>query len=331
MRVLVTGATGLLGNNIVKVLTDRGYYVNVIVRNEENLCVRNENVRVFNGSFLSFDDLDAASKGCDAIIHAGAATDMSLGLEDFMRVNVGGVKNVIGVSEQNNINRIVFVSSANTIGFGSPSRLADESSPIEYPFSESYYAKSKLMAEGLLKEFAKSGDDGMRHVVILNPGFMLGAYDTKPSSGQMVKAGYRKPLMLAPKGGKSFIHVKDVAEAAANALEHGRNGENYLLANFNMSIKDFYKLLAKTCGYRQIIIPVPNILMSVIGFIGDCLRKIGIKSQVSLINVRQLCVNEYYTSAKAIMELNLQTTPLEEAVSDCEKFLLKRKQLCSKK
>ena len=330
MRVLVTGATGLLGNNVVKTLTDRGYHVNVIVRDEQNLCVRNEKVDVYKGSFLSFDDLSAASTGCDAIIHAGAATDMSLGLDDFINVNIGGVKNIIDVSKKNNINRIVFISSANTIGFGSPLRLADESCPIQYPFSESYYAKSKLMAEELIKEYANSGIENSRHVVILNPGFMLGAYDTKPSSGQLLKAGYRKPLMLAPKGGKSFIHVRDVAEAAANALTLGRNGENYILANFNMSIIDFYKLSAKTCGYKQVVVPVPNTLICVIGFLGDCLRKIGIKSQVSLINVRQLCVKEYYSSAKAKQELNLHATSLEEAISDCENFLIKRKMLCSK-
>ena len=107
MRVLVTGATGLLGNNVVKTLTDRGYHVNVIVRDEQNLCVRNEKVDVYKGSFLSFDDLSAASTGCDAIIHAGAATDMSLGLDDFINVNVGGVKNIIDVSKKNNIENLI--------------------------------------------------------------------------------------------------------------------------------------------------------------------------------------------------------------------------------
>lgn len=329
MKVLLTGSTGLLGHNILKVLIDRYFHVNVIVRDEKKLLVKGGDIRVFKGSFLSFSDLCAAADGCDAIIHAAAATDMSLGFKEFERVIVGGARNVIEVAKTKNINNIVFISSANTIGHGAEGRLADETAPMEYPFSESYYAQTKKMAEELFVEFSNStlhtsnSTLNNNHIVILNPGFMLGAYDTKPSSGQMVLAAYRKPLMVTPKGGKSFIHVRDVAMAAVNALEMGRNGERYLCANFNMTIRDFYKLLSKTCGYRQMLITVPNFLMSVIGIIGDFLKIFGIKTQVTLLNVRQLCVTEHYDSGKARKELQLPETPLETAIEDCVNFLTK--------
>lgn len=329
MKVLLTGSTGLLGHNILKVLIDRHFQVNVIVRDEKKLLIKGGDIRVFKGSFLSFSDLCAASDGCDAIIHAAAATDMSLGLQEFERVIVGGAKNVIEVAKTKNINDIVFISSANTIGHGSESRLADETAPMEYPFSESYYARTKKMAEELLVEFSNStlqtpnSTLNNNHIVILNPGFMLGAYDTKPSSGQMVLAAYRKPLMLTPKGGKSFIHVRDVATAAVNALEMGRNGERYLCANFNMTIREFYRLLSKTCGYRQMLITVPNFLMTVIGVFGSLLWKLGIRNQATLVNVRQLCVTEHYNSGKARRELQLPETPLETAIEDCVNFLTK--------
>lgn len=329
MKVLLTGSTGLLGHNILKVLIDRYFQVNVIVRDEKKLLIKGGDVRVFKGSFLSFGDLCAAADGCDAIIHAAAATDMSLGFKEFERVIVGGARNVIEVAKTKNINDIVFISSANTIGYGAEGRLADETAPMEYPFSESYYARTKKMAEELFVEFSDStlqtpnSTLNKNHIVILNPGFMLGAYDTKPSSGQMVLAAYRKPLMVTPKGGKSFIHVRDVAMAAVNALEMGRNGERYLCANFNMTIKDFYRLLSKTCGYRQMLITVPNFLMSVIGIIGDFLKIFGIKTQATLLNVRQLCVTEHYDSGKARRELQLLETSLETAIDDCVNFLTK--------
>lgn len=329
MKVLLTGSTGLLGHNILKVLIDRHFQVNVIVRDEKKLLIKGGDVRVFEGSFLSFGDLCAAADGCDAIIHAAAATDMSLGFKEFERVIVGGARNVIEVAKTKNINNIVFISSANTIGHGAKGRLADETAPMEYPFSESYYARTKKMAEELFVEFSDStlqtpnSTLNKNHIVILNPGFMLGAYDTKPSSGQMVLAAYRKPLMVTPKGGKSFIHVRDVAMAAVNALEMGRNGERYLCANFNMTIKDFYRLLSKTCGYRQMLITVPNFLMSVIGIIGDFLKIFGIKTQATLLNVRQLCVTEHYDSGKARRELQLLETSLETAIDDCVNFLTK--------
>jgi len=331
MRVLLTGSTGLLGHNILKVLIDRHFHVNVIVRDEKKLLIKNDDVRIFKGSFLSFEDLNAAASGCDAIIHAAAATDMSLDFQEFERVIVGGAKNIIEVAKTNKINKIVFISSANTIGYGTKNHLSDENDQMEFPFSDSYYAQTKKIAEDIFIDFSKNSSLlpplsslNQNHIVILNPGFMLGSYDTKPSSGQLVKAAHRKPVMFAPKGGKSFIHVGDVATAAVNALEMGRNGERYICANYNMTIKDFYKLLAKTFGYRQLLFSIPNSLMSLVGFFGDGLRKIGIKTQVSTVNVRQLCVTEHYSSAKAREELGLPETPLETAIEDCVKFLFKR-------
>lgn len=323
MRVLLTGSTGLLGHNILKTLIDNRLQVNVIVRDKKKLLIESPDIRVFEGSFLSSAELNAAAADCDAIIHAAAATDMSLDYDDFERVIVGGAKNIIEIARKNNIRRIVFISTANTIGFGTPEHLADEKSNMEFPFSESYYAQTKKIAENLFIEYSKSrtNESLENHVVIINPGFMLGFYDTKPSSGQMVKAAYKKPIMFAPKGGKSFVHVRDVATAAVNAIEMGRNGERYICANYNMTIRDFYRLQANTCGYKQVVLPLPNLLMSVVGTLGDLLKKLKINTQITKINLRQLCVTEHYSSAKARNELKFPQTPLEEAITDCVKFL----------
>lgn len=133
-------------------------------------------------------------------------------------------------------------------------------------------------------------------------------------------SAYRKPIMLTPKGGKCFIHVKDVAAAAVEALSHGSNGERYFVGNYNLSLYDFYRLQKKVCGYRQWLIRLPDWMINGIGCCGDALEKLGLRTQVSLRNTRQLCVMEYYDNAKARRELSLGQIPLEEAITDFVRY-----------
>ena len=142
----------------------------------------------------------------------------------------------------------------------------------------------------------------------MNPGFMIGAYDTKPSSGALLFAGYRKPLMVAPRGGKSFVHVGDAATAIVNALTLGHNGGRYLLTGENLSLQQFYRLQARVCGYRQWVIPLPNVLLALAGKLGDMLRFFGVRTQLSTRNVRQLMVREYYDNSQALTDLHMPQT-----------------------
>lgn len=313
MKVLITGGNGLLGHNTILRLLLEGHIVHAIVRKRESLLVQHDNLYIFEGNFLDYDSLLLASTGCDAIVHIAAATDMSLPYSQFEKVNVGGSRNVVAVARSLDIKRIVYISTLNTIGYGTSEQLADESFQMQYPFTNSYYATTKAMAEDLFLEEAKH--EG-RHIVIINPGFMIGGYDTKPSSGQLLLMAYRKPIMVVPQGGKCFVHVEDVALAVVNALTLGRNAEKYIVGMHNMTLVDFYKLQKRVCGYKQLLIPIPCWIVNVVGLLGDGLRKIGVKTQVQSINTRQLCIREYYSNAKAMAELKLSETSLERAISD---------------
>ena len=313
MKVLITGGNGLLGHNTIFRLLSEGHVVHAIVRKSESLLVQHDNLQVFEGSFLDYDSLLLATQGCEAIIHTAAATDMSLSYSQFERVNVGGSSNVIAVARTLNIKRIVYVSTLNTIGYGTSEQLADESFPMQYPFTKSYYATTKAMAEDLFLEEAKH--EG-RHIVIINPGFMIGGYDTKPSSGQLLLMAYRKPIMVVPQGGKCFVHVEDVALAVVNALTLGRNAEKYIVGADNKTLADLYKLQKNVCGYKQLLVPIPCWITNMVGMFGDVLRKIGLHTQVCSMNTKQLCVREYYSNAKAKVELKMSETSLERAISD---------------
>jgi nucleoside-diphosphate-sugar epimerase len=122
--------------------------------------------------------------------------------------------------------------------------------------------------------------------------------------------------MVAPRGGKSFVHVADAAVAIVNALDRGAHGNRYLLTGQNLSLRQFYQLQAQVCGYRQWLLPLPNAVLAVAGWCGDLLRLCGLRTQLSTRNVRQLMVREYYDNASAHTALAMPETPIAQAISD---------------
>jgi dihydroflavonol-4-reductase len=312
MKVLVTGANGLLGHHVVMELIKREISVKIIVRSIQKIFFDLDKVELQIGSFTKYDDLKNAAVGCDAIIHIAAATAIDfLHFDDYKFINVDASKQLLDIAKELSINKIVFISTSNTIGYGEKKHRSDERSPIQYPFSSSNYAKSKLEAENLFQNQAKD-----KHIVIINPTFMVGNYDTKPSSGKLLVMGYGKRIMFVPTGGKNFVPVRDVANACCNALSMGVSGERYLAAGKNISFKKFYKLQAKIGGYRQKIIKIPRFIMLIIAFIGDFISFLKIKTSFTSINLKQLMVREYYNNAKARKELFMPETSIEKAVED---------------
>lgn len=314
MQVLLLGATGLLGNNVLRTLLDRGHSVVALVRSDI-LEISHPKLDIRKGSILDIVDLRNAAQGCDAIVNCAGTTDMSLlHYDDYLPINKSLCESILEVMDELHINILVHTSTANTIGYGSPTRSGTEEDDIMPPFTSSFYAQSKLEAEKLLMWDARQHPE--RHITVLNPGFMIGGYDYKPSSGKLLLMGFKRRIMASPGGGKSFVHVKDVAEATVNALTMGRSGERYLLTGVNMRLKEFYALQAEVCGYRQRFIVLPDLLVALAGRLGDLLRWMGIATQLSTSNVRQLQAMEYYSCDKARRELAYSSTPIAAAIRD---------------
>lgn len=314
MRVLLLGSSGLLGHNVLKLLVDHHFQVRCLLRRSINFPFPTPGVEFLQGSLLSDLDLRNAASGCDAIINCAGTTDMSLlYLEDYYPVNrdlCGRLTSLLEADDQ--LRTLVHVSTANTIGYGSPNHLATESDPMQEPFLHSFYALSKQAGEQLLQSAAKRLTN--KHIIILNPGFMVGPYDYKPSSGELLLSAYKLPIMFAPKGGKSFVPVVDVASAVISALSSGQSGHRYLLTGDNLSLKEFYQLQAQVCGYRQKVLSLPNFFALAAAKLGDLLRLCGIRTQLSSRNVRQLLIREYYDSSLAHHDLAFpQPCPAEPA------------------
>jgi nucleoside-diphosphate-sugar epimerase len=314
MNVLVTGSNGFLGYHVVMELLKQQHHVHLIIRNKQKISFDLSSVNLFEGNFTDYDCLKQAASGCDAIIHIAAVTGTNLlHLEDYRIINVTGTALVIQVAKELKIKNIVYISSSNTVGFGTEQLVGDERLTIQYPFTASFYAQSKAESEGLMKEASKEPG---QHIVIINPSFMIGDYDNKPSSGKLILMGYKRRLMFTPKGGKNFVPVGNVAAAVCNALTMGRNGERYLTSGINLTFREFYTLQKQEGNYSQRIIGIPDFLLLTVGIMGDLIRKLGIKTDLCTMNMRQLMIREYYSNQKAKTELNLQGNDISVAIKE---------------
>lgn len=317
--ILLLGASGLLGHNVLRLLLERGERVRVLLRPGSDLCPFGQSPQlptpeVLRGSLLDPDILLQAAEGCGAIINCAGTTDMALRrLEDYLPVNRDLPAQLCRVMEETGIRTLVHTSTANTIAAGSREHPTDESAPFAAPFDKSLYAISKLAGERVLLDYAAGHPE--RHVVIVNPGFMIGPCDPKPSSGKLLLTGYRKALMAAPCGGKSFLHVRDAATAICNALERGESGR-YLLTGESLTLREFYALQAQVCGYRQRFVTLPAPLVRLAGRIGDLLQRLGVRTMLCTRNTDQLLIEEAYDCTRAERELGLPHTPVSDAIRD---------------
>ncbi|PWW19402.1 nucleoside-diphosphate-sugar epimerase [Chryseobacterium sp. AG844] len=316
-KVCVTGATGLLGTNVILKLLQNGYSVIALVRKKSSwLGEENENLKLVEADLLC--DISGQLTDIDSIIHVAAETRQNLiRYDEYRKVNYEAVVNLFTHAELMGVEKFLFVSTANTLGFGNTAFRGTEKAPQIYPFTHSLYAQSKQAAEDYLLKNSKNTE-----VIIVNPTLMIGAYDSKPSSGKIIFWVWKKKLVFYPKGGKNFVHVEDAANGVVNAVEKGKNGEKYLLANENLSYREFFKKVNRITRQNPIMIPIPNKLLSFLGLIGDVLRKFKIKTDLSSSNMKALQISNYYSNQKSIEELGVQYQPIDKAIEDAVQYFI---------
>jgi nucleoside-diphosphate-sugar epimerase len=323
--VFVTGITGLLGANLVQSLIDDGFRVIGLVRNNRSYKGPvNPGLTLVEGSL--FSDMTEYLQGADVVIHAAAETRQNLiRYQDYAEVNVNGTVMLYLTAVHCQVKKFIFVSSANTLGYGSADAPGSESLPVRSPFDKSFYAKSKIEAETYLLENRSQTD-----VVIINPTFMLGALDSKPSSGKIILWGWKKRILFYPPGGKNFVHVKDVVAAIHQCILPVKNGERFIVAGENLTYHDFFQKLNRLTGQKNIMIRIPRQVLLILGRAGDIIRCLGIKCSLSSTNMKILCINNFYSNKKAVEELGINFRATDDAILDAIAYFSNNRQQISK-
>lgn len=315
MKVLVTGANGFLANNVIRELNRRDIDVRAMIRPSANLnALTGLQYEIFTGDFSLKETAIQAVKGCNVIMHIAADTSQHYSKALYNSdCNIHGTRNLLDAAVSYGCDRFIYVSTANVFAHGTKDLPGVETSPFRFPFTLSGYAISKKKAQDMVINYSLK--HGLASVIV-NPTFMIGPYDFKPSSGRIVTMMYNRKVIPVPCGGKNFIHVNDAAIAICNALERGRSGECYLLANENLSYSEFYRKMEQVSAKKQRQIFFNNRLLLTAGIFGKIFSYVGYKTDLNPVNARILCEGNYFTGSKAVNELGLPQTPVDKAIND---------------
>jgi dihydroflavonol-4-reductase len=229
--VLVTGATGLAGANVCKLLVERGDAVRALARADADTDPLSElGVEVITGDITNFDDVRAAATGSDAAIHCAALLGgASQDLAEFEAVNIGGTKNVLDAAEAVGLRRVVAVSTGTF--FDTDGGLDREDAPVTKESSSDPYTITKKAAFLDAMSRAAAGQD----VVSTHPGAIFGPSPVvsnalgKTSFNRVLMSALRERIDRYLKFPVSWVFADDIARGCILALDKGVSGERYML------------------------------------------------------------------------------------------------------
>ncbi len=321
MQVFVTGGSGFVGGNLVRLLVTEGYQVRALVRaNSPDTTLKDLPVEIVRGD-LNDPNLDRLMCGCRAVFHVAA--HYSLWQRDrasLYHSNVTGTANVLACARRAGVERTIYTSSVAAIGVRGGGQAADETyqSPIANLVGD--YKKSKFLAEQEAMNAARQGQD----VVIVNPATPIGPGDVKPTpTGDIILRFLRRQMPFYLPTGLNFIDVRDVARGHMLALERGRSGERYILGHQNLSLKALLDRLAAITGQPAPTRALPNWIPYTAAWIDEnLLATLGKTPTIPVDGVRMAGQYMYYDGSKAVRELGLPQTSVDVALRDAVDWFL---------
>ena len=314
MSILVTGGTGFVGSHLVRALLQRGDRVRCLVRPSSALTnLRNLEVELVEGDLRVPDSLVEAVSGCRAVYHCAA--DYRLYARDPSEIygaNVEGTRGLLQAACEAGVSRVVYTSSVGALGLHADGTPADESVPVSVDRMIGHYKRSKFLAERVAEEFAERG----LGVVIVNPSTPVGERDVKPTpTGKLILDFLNRRMPAYVSTGLNLVDVRDVAAGHLLAEEKGTVGQKYILGNRNMSLREILQTLSSLTGLAAPRVRLPHWIpwMAAAGSTGFA-RLFGGEPAVALESVRMSRHRMYFSSAKAVAELGLPQTPVEDAL-----------------
>lgn len=318
MRVLLTGATGFLGNNLLRQLLQAGHEVQITLRpGAGGRALEGLNYDPVYGDLAAVQRLVSEVSDFDVLIHSAALIQIGWSrLEESRRVNVEATERLAEFCRRTG-RRMIHVSTVDTLGHAPDGQPRSETDREPNKPSISYVV-SKREAEQAMERQIAEGLDG----IIIHPGFMLGPWDWKPSSGEMMLAIANAPAPLAPAGGCSAVDVRDVAAGILAAMERGRSGERYILGGANLSYLELWQKMAAVIGKRGPRGKLPNWIARTAGVCGDLAGKLMRNEPV--VNSGATAMGQlqhFYDSAKATRDLGYRIGSIDEAIQAEWRFL----------
>ena len=314
MKALVTGATGFVGGNLVRELLKHRFQVKALVREaSSSKNIDGLDVEIAIGDLRDRPSLDRAMIGCEVLFHVAASyafwtPDPSVVYE----TNMQGTENILAAAGEAGLEKIVYTSTESTIGI-SEHALGTEEAQSSLSSLAGHYKKSKLLAEQLVQKMASQG----LPVTIVNPTMPMGPWDVKPTpTGQVVVDFLNRRMPAYVNTGLNVVDVRDVAAGHILALENGHVGERYILGNRNLTLRDILGILEQITGLHAPNVRIPLWLALGAGVVDEFIhgRLLNKPPRIPISAVKTARKFRHFDCSKAIQELGLPQTPVEESL-----------------
>ena len=316
MNIVVTGATGHIGNVLIRELLAAGEKVRAVVPPFENdLPIRGLDVDMVAGDVCDTASLNSAFQGADAVYHLAGIIAITPGKDQLLhKVNVEGTRNVVNACLESGVGRLVYTSSIHAIQEPPEGIFINETFPVDPEHVLGPYARSKAVATLEVRKAMERGLDA----VIVHPTGVIGPFDFRISEmGQLVLDFIRGKLKAYLDGAYDFADVRDVARGLMLAGKQGRKGESYILSGERVSIKQIMELLEETSGIRAPSFKVPAWLARTAGKLAPIYYRIArSKPLFTDYSVDVLRSNSWVSSEKARVELGYVARSVRESICD---------------
>lgn len=311
MPTLVTGATGFIGWHVAQQLRDRGEEVRCLVRaTSDTTRLTPLGVELAVGDLRDAESLQAACAGCETVYHVAADYRLwSKDPQELYRSNVDGTRALLDAAA--GASRIVYTSSVGVLGHHADGRPADEDTPVTVHDMIGHYKRSKYLAEELVRERAAAGQP----IVIVNPSTPVGEQDVKPTpTGQIIVDFLRGKMPGFVDTGLNLVDVRDVAAGHLLAAARGVSGERYILGHRDMTLAEILATLAELTGRPAPKLRVPFAVAFAAAY-ADTFWNVVVRRRAPSIPIEGVRMSRhkmYFSPAKAVRDLGLPQTPVEE-------------------
>jgi dihydroflavonol-4-reductase len=328
---LVTGATGHIGNVVIRELLIRGKKVRAFVLPGEDLSPLNGlDIEIVEGNILDPASLSEAMKGIRTVYHlAGMISIMPGEYEKMRRVNVDGTKNVIAAARKARVKRLVYTSSIHALRRIPEGNVIDEQVDFDPENRMGDYDRTKAEASLAVLQAASKG----LNAVIVCPTGVIGPYDYKKSEmGTLLLDWTRRRPTIMIEGCYDFVDVRDVARGHVLAGEKGHRGEVYILSGERIRLTRLMEMVHENVDHFEPSFKIPITLAKFVSrFTPAYYRATGGKPHFTPYSIETVLSNSHISNAKAVRELGYKARSLEHTINDTLRWFIENQRLFRKR
>ena len=322
---VVTGGTGFVGSAVVRHLVAGGHRVRALARRgSDRRLLADLPVEIVEGDLTDAVSLRRSLHGCGWLFHVAAfyslwARDRRL----FYDINVEGTRRILQAAAEAGASRVVYTSTVGALGIPKNGSAGTEETPVSLADMVGDYKRSKFLAEEVARDFARQG----LPVVIVNPSTPVGAGDIKPTpTGQMIVDFLLGRMWAYLETGLNVVDVEDVAAGHLLAAERGTIGKRYILGGRNLTLREIFEVLGRLTGIRPPRVKVSAGMILPLAWVSEWVADhlTGRPPLIAVDAVRMARKTMFFDGGKAIRELGLPQSPIEDALARAVRWFRER-------